>query len=145
MVQSVRKTIEILPVSTLAAWKRSILGIFFVMPSLRRVFVVGGSFVGFFVACVMKNKFLATIVDANEFFEFMTGVLRAYVKTEHLDAGKAIQLVGTAIEQIVTSCHSSWRKSWTISLFCRSCRFLRCGLWMSHSCSSLRNPCFQRS
>ena len=27
----------------------------------------------------MKNKFLATIVDAKEFFEFMTGVLRTYV------------------------------------------------------------------
>ena len=37
------------------------------------------SLVGFFVACVMNNKFRATNVDAMEFFEFMTGVLRAYV------------------------------------------------------------------
>ena len=48
------------------------------MPSLRRVLVAVGSFAGFFVACVMK-KFLATLVDAKEFFEFMTGVLRACV------------------------------------------------------------------
>jgi len=34
----------------------------------------------------MKNKFLVTIVDAKEYFEYTPGVLRAYVKPKHLDA-----------------------------------------------------------
>ena len=35
-----------------------------VMPILRRVFVAGGSFAVFCLACYMKYKFLATVVDA---------------------------------------------------------------------------------
>jgi len=51
----------------------------------RRVLVVGGGFAGLCVARDLKKEFLVTVVDAKEYFEYTPGVLRAYVKPEHLD------------------------------------------------------------
>jgi hypothetical protein len=53
--------------------------------SKRNVLIIGGSFAGLCVARALKGKFLCTIIDAKEFFEYTPGVLRAYVKPEHLD------------------------------------------------------------
>jgi len=54
-------------------------------PSQRRVLVIGGGFAGLAVGRDLRDEFLVTIVDAKEFFEYTPGVLRAYVKPEHLD------------------------------------------------------------
>jgi len=51
----------------------------------RRVLVVGCGFYGLSVARDHKKEFLVTVVDAKEYFEYTPGVLRAYVKPEHLD------------------------------------------------------------
>mmetsp|Transcript_75398 Transcript_75398/g.170680 ORF Transcript_75398/g.170680 Transcript_75398/m.170680 type:complete len:464 (+) Transcript_75398:92-1483(+) len=54
-------------------------------PAQRRVLIIGGSFAGLCVARDLRDDFLVTIVDAKEFFEYTPGVLRAFVKPEHLD------------------------------------------------------------
>jgi len=53
---------------------------------MRRVLCIGGSFAGLCVGRDLKDGFLVTLVDAKEYFEYTPGVLRAYVKTKHLDA-----------------------------------------------------------
>jgi hypothetical protein len=53
--------------------------------SERRVLIIGGSFAGLCAARALKAHFKVTIVDAKEFFEYTPGILRAYVKPEHLD------------------------------------------------------------
>jgi len=55
------------------------------MPAQRRVLVIGGGFAGLAIGRDMRDEFLVTIVDAKEFFEYTPGVLRAYVKPEHLN------------------------------------------------------------
>jgi len=50
----------------------------------RRVLCIGGGFAGLAVGRDLRDEFLCTIVDAKEFFEYTPGVLRAYVKPEHL-------------------------------------------------------------
>jgi len=55
-------------------------------PVQRRVLIIGGGFAGLSCARDLRDEFLATIVDAKEFFEYTPGVLRAYVKPKHLDA-----------------------------------------------------------
>jgi len=56
------------------------------MSEKRRVLVVGGGFSGLLVARDLKTRFNVTVVDAKEYFEYTPGILRAYVKPEHLDA-----------------------------------------------------------
>lgn len=55
-------------------------------PDQRRVLIVGSQFSGTFCARTLRKKFLVTVVDAKEFFEYTPGVLRAFVKPSHLDA-----------------------------------------------------------
>eukprot|EP00418_Pyrodinium_bahamense_P018998 CAMPEP_0179123908 /NCGR_PEP_ID=MMETSP0796-20121207/58534_1 /TAXON_ID=73915 /ORGANISM="Pyrodinium bahamense, Strain pbaha01" /LENGTH=504 /DNA_ID=CAMNT_0020822557 /DNA_START=58 /DNA_END=1570 /DNA_ORIENTATION=+ len=54
-------------------------------PVQRRLLVIGGGFAGLCVARDLRDDFLVTVVDAKEFFEYTPGILRAYVKPEHLD------------------------------------------------------------
>jgi len=54
-------------------------------PAQRRVLVIGGGFAGLAIGRDLRDEFLVTIVDAKEFFEYTPGILRAYVKPEHLD------------------------------------------------------------
>ena len=62
-------------------WIRSIFGIF-AMPSQCCVLVV---VFFFWIMGGLKNKFLATFVDAKEFFELLLE-FRAFAKPKHLDA-----------------------------------------------------------
>eukprot|EP00811_Abedinium_folium_P033418 NODE_6383_length_1676_cov_20.362169.p1 GENE.NODE_6383_length_1676_cov_20.362169~~NODE_6383_length_1676_cov_20.362169.p1 ORF type:complete len:474 (+),score=139.39 NODE_6383_length_1676_cov_20.362169:62-1423(+) len=55
-------------------------------PSQRRLLVVGGAFSGLCVGRDLSEKFLVTIVDAKEYFEYTPGILRAYVHPSHFNA-----------------------------------------------------------
>jgi len=50
----------------------------------RNILVIGGGFAGFVVARHCKKHFNVTLIDAKEYFEYTPGILRAYVKPEHL-------------------------------------------------------------
>ena len=50
----------------------------------RDLLIVGGGFAGFVVARHCKKHFNVTLIDAKEYFEYTPGILRAYVKPEHL-------------------------------------------------------------
>ena len=153
MVQSVRKTTVIphafsFSLLTVAPWKRSVAGIFFAMPSQRRVLVVGGSFAELCVVCAMKYNFLVTFVDAQDNLDALTFMC----SLGKLDDVPVMQVVQVSQGQVVRlSCshicsslskslrsqrHSSCgnREGVSVcafrptSLLCRSCRFVRCRL-----------------
>eukprot|EP00930_Biecheleria_cincta_P007446 TRINITY_DN108664_c0_g1_i1.p1 TRINITY_DN108664_c0_g1~~TRINITY_DN108664_c0_g1_i1.p1 ORF type:complete len:476 (+),score=69.26 TRINITY_DN108664_c0_g1_i1:25-1452(+) len=52
----------------------------------RRVLVVGGGLAGLAAARELRHQFRVTVVDAKEYFEFTSGMMRAYVQPDHWDS-----------------------------------------------------------
>jgi len=52
----------------------------------RRVLVVGGGLAGLAAARELRHRFLVTVVDAKEYFEFTSGIFRAYTQPSHWDS-----------------------------------------------------------
>ena len=55
-------------------------------PKRRRVLVIGGGLAGLAAARTLRKRFRVTVVDAKEYFEFTSGILRAVVQPSHLDS-----------------------------------------------------------
>jgi len=54
--------------------------------SLRRVLIVGGGLAGLAAARELRGRFRVTVVDAKEYFEFTSGIMRAYADPSHWDS-----------------------------------------------------------
>eukprot|EP00931_Biecheleriopsis_adriatica_P008160 TRINITY_DN109386_c0_g1_i1.p1 TRINITY_DN109386_c0_g1~~TRINITY_DN109386_c0_g1_i1.p1 ORF type:complete len:486 (+),score=75.52 TRINITY_DN109386_c0_g1_i1:27-1460(+) len=52
----------------------------------RRVLVIGGGLAGLAAARELRHQFRVTVVDAKEYFEFTSGIMRAYVQPDHWDS-----------------------------------------------------------
>ena len=87
------------------------------MPSVRRVLVVGGSFAGFCVACVMKNQFLATIAMPGFVVSLLSwqfcGILRGFRHAEQVpgddrdaDLRRVLVVGGSFAGFCVVFCHA---------------------------------------
>jgi len=50
------------------------------------VLIIGGGLAGLAAARELRGRFRVTVVDAKEYFEFTSGILRAYAKPSHWDA-----------------------------------------------------------
>merc|ERR1719440_989068 len=54
--------------------------------SLRRVLIVGGGLGGLAAARELRGRFRVTVVDAKEYFEFTSGIMRAYADPRHWES-----------------------------------------------------------
>eukprot|EP00927_Polykrikos_kofoidii_P025071 TRINITY_DN22614_c0_g1_i1.p1 TRINITY_DN22614_c0_g1~~TRINITY_DN22614_c0_g1_i1.p1 ORF type:complete len:478 (+),score=79.73 TRINITY_DN22614_c0_g1_i1:74-1507(+) len=52
----------------------------------RRALIVGGGLAGLAAAWELRKQFRVTLVDAKEYFEFTSGILRAYADPAHWDS-----------------------------------------------------------
>lgn len=52
----------------------------------RRVLIVGGGLAGLAAARELRGRFRVTVVDAKEYFELTSGILRAYADPSHWDS-----------------------------------------------------------
>jgi len=56
------------------------------MAPARRVLIVGGGLAGLAAARELRGRFRVTVVDAKEYFEFTSGIFRAYAEPGHWDS-----------------------------------------------------------
>lgn len=51
---------------------------------MRKIVIVGGGFAGSSIARKLESKFLVTLIDSKEYFEFTPGILRTIIEPQHL-------------------------------------------------------------